>query len=89
MLSSLPSDVWSYGVLLWELASQKAPDILTQEGKTKGPLMTNLLKLLEDGARLHVDSTWPAWYRLIMLQCWAPLERERPSFKDVIARGEW
>eukprot|EP00043_Microstomoeca_roanoka_P020444 m.249591 g.249591 ORF g.249591 m.249591 type:complete len:636 (-) comp17167_c0_seq2:531-2438(-) len=49
------ADVFSYGVLLWELCMETSPDIIEQEcgGVFRGPLLTTILRLLQEGKRLR------------------------------------
>ncbi|EGD77334.1 TKL protein kinase [Salpingoeca rosetta] len=48
------ADVFSFGVLMWEVATQRTPDLIAQEkgSNFRGPLFTTLLTLLEAGKRL-------------------------------------
>lgn len=79
------TDVFSYGVLLWELAAQMAPDLAEQEGITSGPLLGVLCRLLQEGKRLRVPQGWPQAYVALMELCWASQPASRPSFDEVVA----
>jgi LRR receptor-like serine/threonine-protein kinase FLS2 len=78
------ADVWSFGVLLWEIAAQRAPDLLEQEGVSRGPLLGRLLNLLDAGKRLHIDAGWPEWWSALAVQCWACTAGDRPKFEEVV-----
>ena len=70
------SDVWSYGIVLWEMFSYgKQP----YEGKTG----VKTLEYLEAGNRLAMPEKATNDDYGIMLQCWQHKPEERPSFEDL------
>ncbi|XP_077589795.1 tyrosine-protein kinase Srms [Stigmatopora nigra] len=70
---SVKSDVWSFGVLLYEMMSRgKMP----YEGKNN----KQVLSLLTSGARLACPSRCPHNIYRIMMDCWATEPSKRPSF---------
>uniref|UniRef100_A0A671SHG8 Vascular endothelial growth factor receptor 3 n=1 Tax=Sinocyclocheilus anshuiensis TaxID=1608454 RepID=A0A671SHG8_9TELE len=72
------SDVWSFGVLLWEIFSLGAspyPSIQIDE---------DFCKRLKDGTRMRApDNASPEIYG-IMLACWQGEPRERPTFPALV-----
>ncbi len=81
------ADVWSFAVLLWEIAAQKAPDVLQEADSAvsrKGPIMSTLLAVLEKGTRLRAGADWPTWYVMLMEKCWAGEGKNRPSFAEIV-----
>lgn len=86
---NFPSDVWSFGVLLWELWVAITPDLLEQHGRTgDGFVLTSgaevLLQLLESGARLELkEGQAPAWARATVMTCLALTPQERPTFASM------
>ncbi|XP_023694602.1 vascular endothelial growth factor receptor 3 isoform X3 [Paramormyrops kingsleyae] len=72
------SDVWSFGVLLWEIFSLGAspyPGVQIDE---------DFCKRLKDGTRMRApDNASPEIYR-IMLACWQGEPRERPTFPALV-----
>lgn len=71
------SDVWSFGVVLWELTTRcHFPyDTVNQE---------DLLDYLKDGFRLPQPIVCPDEIYLVMSHCWAWREEDRPSFTEII-----
>lgn len=78
------ADVWSYGVVLWELAAQREPDILAQESLFQGPVLGGMQILLESGKRLAIDPAWPEDFKALVSSCWLQDPEARPSFVAVI-----
>uniref|UniRef100_A0A673CGX5 Inactive tyrosine-protein kinase 7 n=1 Tax=Sphaeramia orbicularis TaxID=375764 RepID=A0A673CGX5_9TELE len=80
---STKSDVWAFGVLMWEVFSHgempyaKLSDDEVLEGLQNGKL------------KLPVPDGCPSKIYKLMVRCWAPSLKERPSFTDVVhALGE-
>jgi len=78
------TDVWSFGVMMWEIAAQAPPDLLEQEGVTRGPVYSGLLRLLEDGRRLAIQAEWPDAWRSLMARCWQREPGSRPTFPSLL-----
>ncbi|XP_038596537.1 macrophage-stimulating protein receptor isoform X2 [Tachyglossus aculeatus] len=75
------SDVWSFGVLLWELLTRGAspyPDI--------DPF--DIRHYLARGRRLPQPEYCPHSLYKVMGQCWVPATTERPSFRDLVGELE-
>ncbi|KAG5281847.1 hypothetical protein AALO_G00049450 [Alosa alosa] len=70
---SVKSDVWSFGVLLYEMMSRgKMP----YDGKSN----KEVLEILASGYRLPSPHKCPPNIYRIMLECWNPEPSKRPSF---------
>jgi len=86
------TDVWSFGVLLWEVASQAPPDLLDQEGYSGGPVHGGLVRFLEGGRRLAIRAEWPDAWRSLMARCWQRTPDSRPAFplilSELVGSGE-
>jgi len=71
------SDVWSYGVTLWEALSYGAKPYKGLKGQ-------QILALIEHGERLDKPARCPSGVYTVMLQCWNYVKLKRPSFKEIV-----
>lgn len=70
------SDVYSFAIVLWEMASGKLPyDEIAKDWKVQ--------KFVIEGGRPTVPEDWPLNYRALVQSCWDPLPEKRPSFEEV------
>eukprot|EP00048_Salpingoeca_helianthica_P009386 m.134857 g.134857 ORF g.134857 m.134857 type:complete len:1046 (-) comp14854_c0_seq4:70-3207(-) len=78
----LSADVFSFGVVMWEIASQELPwnDITTKF------LLNTLLQRLRDEIRPPIQPDWPAAYVSLMTACWATTPTARPAFAEILQR---
>lgn len=76
---STQSDVWSYGVVLWELFSL---------ARTPYPGFDNrsVLHMLSDGYRMEKPEFAPQRLYDFMLECWNVEPAKRPSFTDLACK---
>lgn len=76
---NLSVDVFSYGILFWELCSLEKPF----DGFTEFQHM-NLV--VQRGHRPKMDTikSWPLSVRHIISRCWHPISNERPTFRQVV-----
>ncbi|XP_054269206.1 tyrosine-protein kinase Shark [Macrosteles quadrilineatus] len=71
------SDVWSYGVTLWEMFSYgKQP-----YGDMKG---VDVIQLVEKGERLDQPQDCPNHIYNVMERCWSYQPRDRPTFSELV-----
>ncbi|XP_055585021.1 fibroblast growth factor receptor homolog 1-like [Uranotaenia lowii] len=72
------SDVWSFGVLLWE--------IMTLGGNPYSSIPTwdNLLEHLKKGKRLEQPPLCSIDIYIFMRECWHYRPEERPTFSDIV-----
>ncbi|KAJ7426551.1 Tyrosine-protein kinase JAK3 [Willisornis vidua] len=92
---SCASDIWSYGVLLYELFTysnkSKSPseEFLRMMGTGKpAQIICQLLELLKDNRRLPVPTGCPAEVYSLMMSCWAFTPSARPTFGELSPRIE-
>ncbi|XP_063220076.1 tyrosine-protein kinase Shark-like [Bacillus rossius redtenbacheri] len=70
------SDVWSFGVTLWEMFSYGQQPY----GDMRG---VEVIQLVENGERLSQSPRCPDEVYRIIEQCWAYLPRDRPTFSQL------
>uniref|UniRef100_A0A4W4E4E1 Fibroblast growth factor receptor n=1 Tax=Electrophorus electricus TaxID=8005 RepID=A0A4W4E4E1_ELEEL len=71
------SDVWSFGVLLWEiftLGGSPYPGVPVEE----------LFKLLKEGHRMDRPSSCTHELYMMMRDCWHAVPSQRPTFKQLV-----
>ncbi|XP_070176978.1 tyrosine-protein kinase Abl-like [Littorina saxatilis] len=73
---STRSDVWAFGVLLWELATYGMSPY-------PGVDLTEVYHLLERGYRMERPQGTPADVYILMLKCWQWDPKDRPTFKEI------
>jgi mitogen-activated protein kinase kinase kinase 13 len=70
-------DIWSYGVVLWELLTCETP----YKDVDSSAIMFGVGN---HSLRLPIPSTCPEGFRLLVKQCWNAKPRNRPSFKNIL-----
>lgn len=73
------TDVWSFGVLLWEVFSL---GLMPYTGLPNRDVM----QLVTGGGRLDAPPGCPLAIYKIMKDCWNPTPEERPSFSNILER---
>ncbi|XP_058117009.1 tyrosine-protein kinase Shark [Anopheles coustani] len=68
------SDVWSFGVTLWEMFSYGAPPYHDMKG-------VDVITLIEAGQRLAKPDACPDKVFAVMRNCWQYNPKQRPTFK--------
>ncbi|KAK6628279.1 hypothetical protein RUM43_002091 [Polyplax serrata] len=75
------SDVWSYGVVLWEL-------VTTGSSPYPGIAGQNLFHLLKSGYRMEKPPNCSNELYQILRSCWHENPSHRPTFKSLVAKLE-
>nr|XP_006823786.1 PREDICTED: mitogen-activated protein kinase kinase kinase 13-A-like [Saccoglossus kowalevskii] len=70
-------DVWSFGVVLWELLTGEMPYKDVDSSAIIWGVGSNSLKL-------PIPRTCPEGFQLLMRQCWHGKPKNRPSFRQVL-----
>ncbi|XP_067085671.1 mast/stem cell growth factor receptor kita isoform X1 [Osmerus mordax] len=76
------SDVWSYGILLWEIFS------LGNSPYPGMPVDSKFYKMIKEGHRMEAPEFAPSEMYHIMRCCWEADPVQRPPFRDVVERIE-
>eukprot|EP00049_Salpingoeca_infusionum_P014569 m.275598 g.275598 ORF g.275598 m.275598 type:complete len:215 (+) comp15697_c1_seq10:184-828(+) len=88
---SASCDVWSYGIILWELWSEQLPDLIQQVYGDKAPFgaARTMKSLLLDGHRLSFDvkssssEALGIWFQELAQQCVDEDKATRPAFDAI------
>ncbi|KAK9701781.1 Low-density lipoprotein receptor domain class A [Popillia japonica] len=73
------TDVWSFGVLLWEIMSMGYMPYT-------GCANREVMQLVTSGGRLEPPANCPGPIYGIMTQCWHPTPEQRPTFPTILER---
>lgn len=76
---STDSDIWSYGVLLWETFSYGLQPYCGYSNQ-------DVIEMVRNHQLLPCPDDCPAWIYTLMLECWSEFPARRPRFKDIHAR---
>ncbi|XP_030765664.1 tyrosine-protein kinase Abl isoform X2 [Sitophilus oryzae] len=73
---STKSDVWAFGILLWEIATYGMSPY-------PGVDLTDVYHMLEKGYRMEIPPGCPPKIYELMRQCWQWHANDRPTFKEI------
>nr|XP_061808296.1 ephrin type-A receptor 7-like isoform X3 [Nerophis lumbriciformis] len=73
---SSASDVWSFGIVMWEVMSYGERPYWDMGNQ-------DVIKAIEDGFRLPAPVNCPTHLHQLMLDCWQKERTERPSFSQI------
>ncbi|XP_005929102.2 tyrosine-protein kinase transmembrane receptor ROR2 [Haplochromis burtoni] len=76
---STDSDIWSYGVLLWEIFSYGLQPYCGYSNQ-------DVIDMVRSHQLLPCPDDCPAWIYNLMLECWSEVPARRTRFKDIHAR---
>nr|XP_039262213.1 mitogen-activated protein kinase kinase kinase 13-B-like isoform X1 [Styela clava] len=74
-------DLWSYGVILWELLTGEIPYLDVDSSAI-------IWGVGSDSMSLPVPTTCPEGFKLLLRQCWSSKSQNRPSFNQVLRHLE-
>ena len=73
---NLKADVYSFGILLWQMLSLQTPF----DGYS---IRVHKKKVVEDGARPNINTNWPTDVVFVMRQCWSEKIESRLNFGEI------
>ncbi|XP_048027112.1 tyrosine-protein kinase transmembrane receptor ROR2 isoform X2 [Megalobrama amblycephala] len=76
---STDSDIWAYGVVLWEIFSYGLQPYCGYSNQ-------DVIEMVRNRQVLSCPDDCPAWIYTLMLECWNEFPARRPRFKDIHAR---
>ncbi|XP_064164091.1 tyrosine-protein kinase transmembrane receptor ROR2 isoform X2 [Anguilla rostrata] len=76
---STDSDVWSYGVVLWEIFSYGLQPYCGYSNQ-------DVVELVRGRQVLPCPDDCPGWIYALMLECWSEFPARRPRFKEIHGR---
>jgi serine/threonine protein kinase len=76
------SDVWSFGIVMYEIISRKLPH------ENEDDLLEIAVKIRDQGLTPPIPEGCPPLYEQIMRACWKYNPDERPTFEQIIAMLE-
>lgn len=83
------ADVWSFGVVLWEMVETRLPDLVEMHNcQSGGPYSSRQAALLNRGLRHDFAPAAPEWAKEMYAQCTMMRPDERPTFKALFAKLE-
>ncbi|KAL4217083.1 hypothetical protein ACF0H5_023539 [Mactra antiquata] len=80
-LCSEKVDIWSFGIVLWELLTGEVPYKDVDSSAIIWGVGRNSL-------HLPIPATIPEGFKLLMRQCWSAKSRNRPSFRQILMHLE-
>ncbi|KAL5961434.1 Mitogen-activated protein kinase kinase kinase 12 [Taenia solium] len=78
---SFKVDVWSFGVIVWEILTCEVPFNGVDCGAIIYGIASNLFSL-------PIPTACPTEFRVLMKRCWSPKPRNRPSFPQILSQLE-
>ncbi|XP_027471226.1 tyrosine-protein kinase transmembrane receptor ROR2 [Zalophus californianus] len=76
---SVDSDIWSYGVVLWEVFSYGLQPYCGHSNQ-------DVVDMVRGRQVLPCPDDCPAWVYALMIECWHEVPSRRPRFKDIHSR---
>ncbi|KAM3182954.1 hypothetical protein ACTXT7_011307 [Hymenolepis weldensis] len=78
---SFKVDVWSFGVIVWEILTCEIPFNGVDVGAIIYGIASNRFSL-------PIPTSCPTEFRVLMKRCWCPKPRNRPSFPQILSQLE-
>uniref|UniRef100_UPI00398F2A19 ephrin type-A receptor 7-like isoform X2 n=1 Tax=Pristiophorus japonicus TaxID=55135 RepID=UPI00398F2A19 len=75
---STASDVWSFGIVMWEVLSYGERPYWDMSNQ-------DVIKAVEEGFRLSAPMNCPSRLHQLMLECWQKDRNDRPKFAQILS----
>ncbi|XP_042194398.1 ephrin type-A receptor 7 [Callorhinchus milii] len=75
---SSASDVWSFGIVMWEMMSYGERPYWDMSNQ-------DVIKAVEEGFRLSAPMNCPSRLHQLMLECWQKERTDRPKFAQILS----
>ncbi|XP_043573828.1 ephrin type-A receptor 7-like isoform X3 [Chiloscyllium plagiosum] len=75
---STASDVWSFGIVMWEVMSYGERPYWDMSNQ-------DVIKAVEEGFRLSAPMNCPSRLHQLMLECWQKDRNDRPKFAQILS----
>ena len=76
---SFASDVWSFGILVWEVWMGRKPH------DEYNNIVEIALKIRDFGYHPEIPEDAPTWLKELLGRCWQMAPQDRPSMKDIVS----
>lgn len=78
---SVKTDVWSMGMLLWEMWTGELP--------FAGHSRSSIIQRIEQGGLPEWPARTPPWLKQLAARCWQKVRRRCPALVRVCESGSW
>eukprot|EP00039_Didymoeca_costata_P004211 m.71976 g.71976 ORF g.71976 m.71976 type:complete len:634 (-) comp12293_c1_seq1:2060-3961(-) len=76
------SDVWAFGVIVWQLLTGCQPYCYAKAKEPIAPIAL-AFKVGYNGERLRVDESWPDPFKTVIRNCQLAEHKQRPQFAEI------
>ena len=78
----LPSDVYSYGIVVWEILARETP----YKGIKPSAITYQVASMNKRPELSIIHSSCPEKLKSLMIECWDDSPQSRPTFQQILAK---